>query len=91
VSGRGGIDENLQRSTMSKYSDDEQMLYHDEPCPGLDEHGNEVTCNRTICVTKADAIKIQRGVVAKRFPTTFLEPAKLLADYITVHWVIDKE
>lgn len=69
------------------------MLVYDEPCPGLDEAGNEVTCNRQVHVTNEDAIKMQRYVfkllLKKRgsvYTATSISPKHLLEEYVVVNW-----
>ena len=69
------------------------MIIYDEPAPGLDEAGNEVTCNRQVSVTNEDAIKIQRYTLAQLFTkrgskeiVTNVPPDVLVEDYIVVHW-----
>lgn len=74
------------------------MIVYDEPCPGLDEQGNEVTCNCQVSVTTEEAIKIQRWVVSKVLAKRGLHHIEvvnelmrihtnnLLKDYIAVHW-----
>jgi hypothetical protein len=75
------------------------MISYDEPVPGFDERGNEVICNRTVSVTKEDAISIQRYVIREVAKSKWLEefnvldmhPNNLLADYVAIHCAINEE
>jgi len=73
------------------------MIIYNEPYPGLDEAGNEVTCNRQVAVTREDAIKIERYVLKHLFEkrgskevATNSPPDHLLGEYIVIHWAEEK-
>lgn len=68
-----------------------EHIEYDQPCPGLDDSGNEVTCNQRVSMTTEDAIKTQRYIVKMSYrrkgkPLKEMTPAELLDEYMIVHW-----
>ena len=66
------------------------MIYYDQPAPGLDNDGNEVTCNQRVCMTREDVVKHQRWVM-KQVGTSLgkridLSPERLFDEYMIVNW-----
>ena len=70
------------------------MLYYDEPWPGLDKDGNEVTCNRQIGVTEEDAIAFSRYIDRqhreKGYKGPILSEQQLLEEFIISNWAYHK-
>ena len=62
------------------------MIAYDEPVPGLDADGKEVTCNRQVVMSEEDAIAHQRYVASKHPKKRVLTDEEHLADFIVVHW-----
>lgn len=63
----------------------------DEPFPGLNADGQEVTVNQRISMTAEDAIKAMRKVYQKHGKGCRMSDEHLLNEFITVHWAEVKE
>jgi len=73
------------------------MIIYDQPVPGLDEHGNEVTCNQQVAVTREDAVKIQRYAFKQlleqrgsEYGVAGITKQHLFEEYVTVHWAYEE-
>ena len=62
-----------------------------DPWPGLDENGIEVTCARIIRVSEADAIMMQRHYHSAMGEEPMFDGARLLEEFIIIHWADVKE
>lgn len=63
--------------------------YYDQPVPGLDEAGQEVTCNERVIISERDAIRSMRYVVSVQRGFDYavgMSEKMLLKDFICVHW-----
>lgn len=62
------------------------MLKYNEPICGMDEHGNVVTCIRTITMTEENIIKYMRWSYRFHPALEYLEAHELVDEYVKIYW-----
>lgn len=54
--------------------------YYQEPVPGTDKNGKEVTCTRTVYMSYDDIVKVERTVLARAVPES-----RLVDEFVVTH------